>query len=66
MGDSAVPANLGEELACHYLCFVRSEKDACLYGLYGDSKGPINSGVVLTHHDILAPKPLEVVTQYID
>lgn len=45
---------------------MRSEKDACLYELDGDSKGPINSGVVLTHHDTLAPKPLEVVTQYIN
>ena len=65
MGDSAVPANPEEEVACHYICFVRSHKDGYLYELDGDTRGPINTGVVLTHHDILAPKPLEVVTRYI-
>ncbi|KAM7193078.1 putative ubiquitin carboxyl-terminal hydrolase 1 [Naviculisporaceae sp. PSN 640] len=65
-GDSAVPLNAEDEVDFHYVCFVRSDKDGHIYELDGDSKGPIDTGILTDVCDLLAPEPLSLVKRYLD
>ncbi|KAK3322720.1 ubiquitin carboxyl-terminal hydrolase, family 1 [Apodospora peruviana] len=66
-GCSAVPEHAEDEVDFHYIFFARSNKDAHLYELDGDCKGPIDTGVdVGPEHDILAPDSLTMIKRYID
>jgi ubiquitin carboxyl-terminal hydrolase L3 len=66
-GDTAAPEHGDVEVECHYLCFVRSQKDGHLYELDGDLKGPTDTGVVLeAGQDVLCEDALKLVKQYID
>jgi ubiquitin carboxyl-terminal hydrolase L3 len=67
-GDSAVPDNAEDEVYFHYICFVRSEEDGCLYELDGDRKGPVSLGKVDVgeHGDILTADTVSLIRNYIN
>jgi ubiquitin carboxyl-terminal hydrolase L3 len=67
-GDSAVPSSAEDEVDYHYICFVRSDHDGCLYELDGDSKGPVCLGPVDVgeYGDILRPDAISQIRKYID
>ncbi|KAL2130113.1 hypothetical protein VTI74DRAFT_6892 [Chaetomium olivicolor] len=67
-GDSAVPHSAEDEVDYHYICFVRSEVDGCLYELDGDSKGPVALGKIALRGegDILGPETIDLIKRYLD
>jgi ubiquitin carboxyl-terminal hydrolase L3 len=38
-GDSAVPSRAEGKVDYHYICFVQSDQDECLYEVNGDRPG---------------------------
>ena len=53
-----------EEVEYHFICFVKSQKDAHVYEMNGVSKGPIDTGVVAQGNDLLSGDSLELVRNY--
>lgn len=67
-GTSAAPDSAEDEVDFHYICFVRSDGDGCLYELDGDSKGPVALEQVQPGEggDILNTNTISHIKQYID
>lgn len=65
-GDTAPPENPGDDVESHYICFVPSEKNGCIYHMDGEKKGPIDTGVTLKEgEDMLSETALQVVKAFI-
>lgn len=52
-GSSDVPTSAEAEVQHHYVCFVGSEVDLCLYELDGDREGPVNTGLQVGRNQCL-------------
>ncbi|KAH7389437.1 ubiquitin carboxyl-terminal hydrolase, family 1 [Phaeosphaeria sp. MPI-PUGE-AT-0046c] len=65
-GDSTAPANAEDEVDFHFVCFAKSNKNAHVYELDGDRKGPIDRGALLgPNDDMFAEGVLGIVREFI-
>lgn len=60
-GDTEAPANPEGDVDFHYIAFVRSHINGCLYQLDGDRKGPIKLALLEDGEDVLSEKCLSVI-----
>jgi ubiquitin carboxyl-terminal hydrolase L3 len=64
-GDTQAPENPEEEVDFHYVCFVKSDRNGHLYELDGDRKGPIDWGPLAPEEDMLSPRALGFLREFI-
>ncbi|ORY86146.1 hypothetical protein BCR37DRAFT_206041 [Protomyces lactucae-debilis] len=62
-GQSAV-IGAEEEVTLHFIAFVKNERTGHLVELDGSRAGPIDHGALAEDEDVLSPKAVEVVKQF--
>ena len=64
-GQTTPPERPDAEVDNHYTAFVKSTKDGHLYELDGDKKGPVDLGQLGEDEDLLGPRALSAVREYL-